>query len=217
MLGPLLEEHLRRAMSLARGDPTLFFTRPLSLAFMIGTGIVHAAMMAHLQDAVSKLPRRPTKARLPYRENAMLRQVLLFAAVLSFAGPAAAQGKPEVFSDRGAAIRGYDPVAYFSDAKPVKGSEQFTHQWKGASWRFASAANRERFAAVPEKYAPQYGGYCAYAVAHGYTASIDPDAWSVVDGKLYLNYSPSVRAQWRKDVPGFIRKADANWPGVLAK
>ncbi len=146
----------------------------------------------------------------------MLRSFVLIAALLWLAGPAAA-GKPEVFSDGGAAIRGYDPVAYFSDGKPVKGAAQFTHQWKGATWRFASAANRERFAATPEKYAPQYGGYCAYGVAQGYTVAIDPAAWSVVEGKLYLNYSTSVQAKWKEDVPGYIRKADANWPAALAK
>jgi YHS domain-containing protein len=97
----------------------------------------------------------------------------------------------------------------------VKGSEEIVHSWKGATWRFSSAENRDRFAAAPEKYAPQYGGYCAYAVAHNATASIDPQAWSVVDGRLYLNYSVKVRATWEKDSPGYIRKADANWPGVL--
>jgi YHS domain-containing protein len=99
----------------------------------------------------------------------------------------------------------------------VRGSREFTHQWKGATWRFASAENRERFAAAPEKYAPQYGGYCAYGVASGYAVKIEPDAWRVVDGKLYLNYDKSVQATWTSDIPGHIRKADANWPGVLAK
>jgi YHS domain-containing protein len=141
-------------------------------------------------------------------------RALLFAALIGFAASAAAQ-KPEIFADRAGAIRGYDPVAYFTEARPVKGSEKFVHAWKGATWRFSSAENRERFAAAPEKYAPQYGGYCAYGVAQNYAVSIDPQAWSIVDGKLYLNYSRSVRETWNKDIPGYIHKADANWPAVL--
>ena len=141
-------------------------------------------------------------------------RALLFAALIGFAASAAAQ-KPEVFADRAGAIRGYDPVAYFTEARPVKGSEKFVHSWKGATWRFSSAENRDRFAAAPEKYAPQYGGYCAYGVAQNYAVSIDPQAWSIVDGRLYLNYSRSVRDTWSKDIPGYIGKADANWPNVL--
>jgi YHS domain-containing protein len=140
----------------------------------------------------------------------------LLCLVLLCALPAAAQ-KAEIFADGGAAIRGYDPVAYFTEQKPVKGSEKFTHSWKGATWRFSSAANRDRFAAEPEKYAPRYGGYCAYGVAGGYTVSIDPEAWSLVEGKLYLNYSTGVRRDWLKDTTGYIRKAEANWPKALLR
>jgi len=118
-------------------------------------------------------------------------------------------------SRRGGAIRGTDPVAYFTEGKPVPGSREFTAEWQGAEWRFASAGNRDLFLADPEAYAPQYGGYCAWAVAQGYTASTVPEAWEIVDGKLYLNYSLGVREQWRQDIPGNIRKGDANWPGVL--
>ena len=102
-------------------------------------------------------------------------------------------------------------------SRPVKGSKQFTHRWNGAEWRFASAENRDRFAAAPQEFAPQYGGYCAYGVASGYAVKIEPDAWTIVHGKLYLNYDRSVQAAWQKDVPGYIRKADDNWPAVLAK
>ena len=139
----------------------------------------------------------------------------LFLLVL-FTGLASAE-KPPVYSDAAGAIRGYDAVAYFTEGRPVKGAKQFTHRWNGAEWRFASEQNRARFAAAPEKYAPQYGGYCAYGVAGGYAVKIEPDAWSVVDGKLYLNYDRGVQASWRKDPPGFIRKANANWPGVLER
>jgi YHS domain-containing protein len=117
-----------------------------------------------------------------------------------------------VFSDDGLAIRGYDPVAYFAEQRPVPGQAEFSLDWMGATWRFASAANRDAFAAEPERYAPQYGGYCAYAVSQGYTASIDPDAWKVVDDKLYLNYSKSVQRRWQRDIPGHIAKGDQNWP-----
>ena len=114
----------------------------------------------------------------------------------------------------GVAINGYDPVAYFTDGKPVDGSDDFTHDWNGATWRFASAEHRDMFAADPEKYAPQYGGYCAWAVSQGYTASTDPTAWKIVDDKLYLNYSVGVQQRWVKDIPGNIAKGDKNWPGL---
>ena len=112
---------------------------------------------------------------------------------------------------------GYDVVAYFTDGRPVEGDARYTYDWQGATWRFANAENLERFKAEPAKYAPQYGGYCAWAVSQGYTASADPQAWRVVDGKLYLNYSLDVQQQWQGDVPGNIAKGDANWPGVLGK
>ena len=139
----------------------------------------------------------------------------LIAAILL--SPAALAQKPPVFSDREGAIRSHDPVAYFDRKGPVKGTKQFSHAWRGATWYFASAENRDIFAAAPERYAPQYGGYCAYAVASGYTADIDPNAWSIVDDKLYLNYSLSVRERWNKDIPGHIRRGDANWPAVLQR
>ena len=116
----------------------------------------------------------------------------------------------------GLAIKGYDPVAFHKDGKPVKGSSKYEHQWKDAKWRFASAENRDLFKANPENYAPKYGGYCAWAVAQGSTASVDPkNAWKIVDGKLYLNYNTDIQNKWAKDIPGNIKKADANWPDVL--
>ena len=115
------------------------------------------------------------------------------------------------------AVGGYDPVAYFTEGKPVKGEKSFTLQHAGAEWRFSSAQNRDRFAASPQHYAPQYGGYCAWAVSQGYTASGDPQYWRVVDDKLYLNYDAEVQKKWEKDIPGFIGKANQNWPLVLGK
>jgi YHS domain-containing protein len=116
----------------------------------------------------------------------------------------------------GVAIKGYDPVAYFEQGKPVEGNKQFEQQWKDATWRFASAANRDKFKANPEKYAPQYGGYCAYAVSLGVTADIDPEAWSLVDGKLYLNKDKSIQKTWSQDIPGHIKSANENWPKIVA-
>lgn len=112
------------------------------------------------------------------------------------------------------ALKGYDPVAYFEQGKAVEGRKEFAWQWKEANWRFATKEHLEAFKADPERYAPQYGGYCAWAVSQGKTADIDPEAWKIVDGKLYLNYDESVQRRWEKDIPGFIRKADAAWPGL---
>ncbi len=139
---------------------------------------------------------------------------LLFLVFTAF--PAAAEKAPINQSFlAGVAISGADPVAYFTDGRALEGSSDFTHEWNGAKWRFASAENRDQFARNPEKYAPQFGGYCAWAVSQGYTAPIDPEAWTIVAGKLYLNYSKSVQAEWSQDVAGNIAKGEANWPGVL--
>lgn len=124
----------------------------------------------------------------------------------------------QFFSDSaGLAIRGTDPVAYFVEGMPVAGQAEFEYEWQGATWRFASETNRDRFIEDPEAYAPQYGGYCAWAVSQGYTAPVDPDAWKIVDGKLYLNFNRGVQRRWERDVPGNIAKADQNWPGVLGQ
>jgi YHS domain-containing protein len=117
----------------------------------------------------------------------------------------------------GIAIKGYDPVAYFTDGKPVKGLYEHRLDWQGAEWRFASREHLDLFKADPARYAPQYGGYCAWAVAQNDTAGIDPAAWRIVDGKLYLNYNDKIQARWEADIPGNITKADANWPGLLKK
>ncbi len=137
--------------------------------------------------------------------------MLVLPTMLFAASPAHAD---KVYQSWGTALEGTDPVAYFTVGKPVEGSSDFAYEWNGAEWHFASAENRDMFAADPEKYAPQYGGYCAWAVSQGYTASTDPDAWKIVDGKLYLNYSKGVQERWQKDVSGNIAKGDENWPGI---
>jgi YHS domain-containing protein len=143
------------------------------------------------------------------------RALAALALVAALLGSAAADaGAINTTLFRSLAIEGTDPVAYFTEGRPVAGSADFEHAWMGATWRFASAEHLERFKADPERYAPQYGGFCAWAVAQGYTAKIDPEAWRIEDGRLFLNYSKAVQAQWAQDVPGNIAKGDRNWPEI---
>jgi YHS domain-containing protein len=141
--------------------------------------------------------------------------VALFVACFASAAFALSPINATLFGSK--AIKGYDVVAYFTEGKAVKGTKQFTHEWKGATWFFANAENLATFMGSPESYAPQYGGYCAWAVSQGNTADIDPDSWKIVDGKLYLNYDADIQAKWAADIPGNIQKADGNWPGLLVK
>ncbi len=115
---------------------------------------------------------------------------------------------------RGLAIGGYDAVAYFDANDAIRGDQRYYHDWNGATWQFANAANRDAFAADPHAYAPQYDGYCAWAAARSYKANGDPEVWDIVDGRLYLNYSRGVQRRWEQDIPGFIAQADAAWPSV---
>jgi YHS domain-containing protein len=152
----------------------------------------------------------------------MLRQTVLAISLVVAglgASPVAFAEKPPVY--RGlfdeAAVGGHDPVAYFTTGAPVEGKKAFEHKYKNATWRFSTAENLAAFKADPDKYAPQYGGYCAWAVSQGYTAKGDPKNWRIVGGKLYLNYNDDIQKKWEKDIPGFITKADGNWPKVLEK
>lgn len=145
------------------------------------------------------------------------RSVLGLAAVLPIvlaARPALAR-EPDVFTDGGLAIRGTDPVAYFTDGAPVAGSAEYSLDWRGAEWRFATADNLATFEADPERYAPAYGGYCAWAVSEGYIAATIPEAWTIHEDRLYLNANLRIRRRWERDIPGHIARAEANWPGVL--
>lgn len=147
------------------------------------------------------------------------RSFLAATAVIPAAGliatPALA-AKPSVYATDGIAINGYDPVAYFTMSKPVSGDMAHASDWEGVKMLFSSAENKAMFDADPEKFAPKYGGYCAYAVSKGGTATTSPDAWTVYEDRLYLNFNTTVRGIWDQDKPGNIAKADANWPGVLA-
>ena len=146
-----------------------------------------------------------------------LGMTILWAALMLALLPGCTMAKDPVNRSAlgGVAIKGTDPVAYFTLGEPVKGIKDFEAEWNGAKWRFATAGHRDLFKADPEKYAPQYGGYCAWAVSQGYTAGIDPEAWKIVDGKLYLNYSLEVQVNWEADIPGFIRLADENYPRII--
>ncbi len=151
---------------------------------------------------------------MPITRRHLLTLAIAAPAVAAFA-PSAMAATPEIYAEDGIAIDGTDAVAYFTEGAPIAGDEAITFDYMGATWRFASEENRDMFAADPTAYAPQYGGYCAFAVSKGATAPTAPDAWTIVDDKLYLNFSTSVRERWRQDIPGNIAAADANWPGVL--
>lgn len=124
--------------------------------------------------------------------------------------------KAKFYSADGIALGGTDPVAYFTQNKPTKGSSEFAVEWQGTTWYFASAEHRDLFTADPAAYAPQYGGFCAWGLAaKGGLYSTDPDAWHIENGKLYLNYNRSVQERWAKDIPGFIEVGDRRWPEIL--
>lgn len=124
-------------------------------------------------------------------------------------------GTARYFAKDGIALRGADPVAYFTQDSAVIGSPEFAHDWAGVTWHFASAAHRDAFAADPEAYAPQYGGYCAWAVAaKEQLYSTQPENWAVRNGKLYLNFNDGVQATWNEDPEGFIETGDQVWPEV---
>lgn len=146
------------------------------------------------------------------------RHFMTIAAGVPIAGlmatSAAAQAGP-VYANDGIAVDGSDVVAYFTQRAPVRGSAEFSHDWSGATWHFVNATNKDAFAADPAAYAPRYGGYCAWAISEGYIASTVPEAWRIVDGKLYLNFSIRIQRRWERDIPARINAADANWPTVL--
>lgn len=111
----------------------------------------------------------------------------------------------------GIAIQGYDPVAYFTENKAVPGDPDITVSHDGAIYQFASDKHKAAFEANPGQYTPQYGGYCAYGASQGYNASVEPDQFTIADGKLYLNYNANVRERWNQDRASYITKADTYW------
>lgn len=149
----------------------------------------------------------------------LTRRVLIASGAAMLVARPGHASAPYWYINRSYAADGADVVAYFSldaDANGVRGSDEFVTEWNGAMWSFASAENKATFEADPEAYAPQFGGYCAWAVSQGYTAHGDRNAWSIKGGKLYLNFNNRIRNRWLKDPSGFIAKGEANWPNVLS-
>ena len=143
-----------------------------------------------------------------------LRMVLLIAVLVTGSALLAAQ---EVIINRdrsGRVLDGYDVVSYFTQNRAVKGSDQYSYDWGGATWLFSNARNRDLFKADPARYQPEYGGFCAYAASRNAVAGVDPNAFSVVDDKLYLNFSRGVHRRWTRDIPGNVLAADRFWPGL---
>jgi YHS domain-containing protein len=147
------------------------------------------------------------------RRNALGLLIAAPAVLTLYPGKAIAR-EPVVFQNP-VAINAIDPVSYFDQQKPIAGSVNHKVNWKGAEWRFTNAGNATKFAADPDAYAPVFGGYCAYAASRGYLAPTIPEAWSIYDGKLYLNASLRAQKLWRKDIPGNIAAGHRNWPGIL--
>lgn len=148
---------------------------------------------------------------------ALISLVLLFALVFTFAKlkrvTPLSWGHKEVNHPMlsNEAINGYDPVAYFKEDKAVVGNTEITYQWKNADWSFSNEENKELFVKNPEKYAPQYGGFCAFAVTKGFTANSDPNTFEIIDDKLYLFDSEDVKADWRANLEESLQKGNANW------
>lgn len=136
---------------------------------------------------------------------------------LGFAGCGRGPAAPVNAGPDGVAIHGYDPVAYFTEGRPVRGRPEHELEWSGALWRFASARHRDLFGDDPEAFAPRYGGYCAYGVAENKLVDIDPEAWSIHDGALYLNVTLEIREVWSADVAGHLARSERNWPGLLGR
>ena len=143
----------------------------------------------------------------------------LALAPMTVAAPAAFADVDPIYTGlfSNTAVGGYDPVAYFTEGEPTEGSSEFSTTYKGAEFRFASQANLDTFLADPETYAPQYGGYCAYAVSQGATAKGNPNNWSIVDGKLYLNLNDKIQKRWDANQAGYIVDADREWPGLVGE
>lgn len=135
----------------------------------------------------------------------------LFILILFIAANHYAHAQSSYYANDGVAIKGYDPVAYFSDGVAAAGSKQVSYVWAGTEWHFTNEKNRDTFKSNPEKYAPQFGGYCAYGASRNYKAPTDPLAFTIVDEKLYLNYNPKVKEIWMKDTKAYIEKAEMNW------
>jgi len=157
-----------------------------------------------------------TTTSLPHDAGRATRRAILFAGCLigGAMAPRRAAAAAEIYTATlsSLAADGHDVVAFHTEGRPVPGDPRFVHSWKGATWRFATAAARDAFAADPARYAPAYGGHCSWAASQGYRASGDPRHWRIVDGRLFFNYDARVHRTWLANIPGFITAADRNWP-----
>lgn len=134
----------------------------------------------------------------------------VFLSSMAFAG--------DQYLDReGRPVGGYDVVSYHTEAAPLAGLDEFSAEHNGTTWYFASAENRDLFIADPARYAPAYDGHCAYALANDRKVRTDPLAYRVVDGTLYMNFSPSIQQRWEEDIDGYVTQSEANWPGHEAE
>lgn len=146
-----------------------------------------------------------------------MKKIITLATIFLLITSVAKAQKSEVFITDGKAIKGYDPVAFFKESKPVKGVESLSYQYNDATWLFSSKTNLDAFKKDPEKYAPQYGGYCAYGTAGGHKAPTQTNTWTIVDGKLYFNYNDKVKESWNKQQAELIEKANTQWPLIKNK
>lgn len=145
-----------------------------------------------------------------------MKKTIIFIALIFLFVPVFAQSS-QIFQTDAGAIKGYDPVAFFKAGKPVIGKKEYAYEWRGAKWYFSSSANLNTFKKDPEKFAPQYGGYCAYGTSEGHKAPTEIDTWTIVNNKLYFNYNKDVQTEWRKDQKNRIEKADKIWPTIKDK
>jgi hypothetical protein len=146
-----------------------------------------------------------------------MKHTIIIALLAFFSAVQAQAQKSEIFVSGGKAIKGYDPVAFFKEAKPVKGADSLSYQWKQATWLFSTRENLNAFKSDPDKYAPQYGGYCAYGTSQGHKAPTQADSWTIVNDKLYFNYNKDVKVMWNKNQQNLIQVADEKWPELKDK
>ena len=146
-----------------------------------------------------------------------MKKILMLPVIMLVTASAVSAQRAAVYNTNGVALTGYDVVAFFTEKKPVKGDTAFKTNWQDVEWLFSNAAHRDAFKADPEKYAPQFGGYCAYGTAEGHKAPTETGTWTIVNDKLYFNYNKSVQKGWLKDQQHLIEKANAQWPSIKDK
>ncbi len=156
-------------------------------------------------------------ARQVARQCIAILAMLLFLATMGVTADAAQSTKHVNVDAKGYVINQYDPVTYFTEGKPVRGKLSITVEYKGAKYAFASVGNRDLFRADPERYLPQYGGYCAYGIVHGGKSKVDPEVWDIVDGKLYLMISGGTMSVWKKKKQAYIEIADKAWQTIILR